>query len=161
MCWCWLTISEGIGNCEIRCLLLSLPWIQEYNLLVIGGCGSFMFPVEPAESFTSAKENYHSNWLTAEKNSFHGYILFQFILSLHLCDALNEHHFFCPVGCDLLVWSGHAVVTEKSSVLPWCRGEGIYPGCSVLTLIVIIHFNAKAYCYGVFQNDWTSRVNSF
>lgn len=49
-----------------------------------------MFPVEPNESFTSAKENYHSNWLMAEKNSFHSYILFQFILPLHLYDALNE-----------------------------------------------------------------------
>lgn len=68
--------------------------IQEYNLLVIGGCGSFMFPVEPTESSTSAKENDHSNRLMAEKNTFHCYILFQFILSLHLYDVLNEHSGF-------------------------------------------------------------------
>lgn len=66
-----------------------------------------MFPVEPTESFTSAKENYHSNWLMAEENSFHGCISFLFILSLHLHDALNELLFLvllvviCKCGQDM------------------------------------------------------------
>lgn len=58
-----------------------------------------MFPVEQTESFTSAKENYHSNRLMAEKNSFHGRVLFPLTLSLRLHDALNA----LPVLVMLLV----------------------------------------------------------
>lgn len=33
------------------------------------------------------------------------------------------------------------------------KDEGIQPGCSILTLAVIVHFSAKAYCNGVSQID--------
>lgn len=143
-----MLIDKFRGKCELRWRLLSLLWIQEHNLLVIGGCGSFMFPVEPNESFISAKENYHSNWLMAEKNSFHRYILFQFILSLHLHEALSELPSL--VTLVMIWWCGQR---KSSARLPSWKGEGIHPSYSVLTLIVIVHFNAKADCYGVCQNE--------
>lgn len=79
-----------------------------------------------------------------------------------ICMMLWMSYFF--ESCWL--WSASVVRTctcnrVKGSVsLPWWRDEGIYPGCSVLTLIVIAHFIAKAYCYGG-QNNGPSRVNSF
>lgn len=53
-----------------------------------------MFPVEPTESLACAKVNDCIHWLMDKENSFHGYILFEFILSLHLFDGFNEHSFF-------------------------------------------------------------------
>ena len=36
------------------------------------------------------------------------------------------------------------------------REEGMFPGYSMLTLQVIVHFNAKAYCYGVLKK-WRTK----
>lgn len=70
-----------------------------------------------------------------EKQSQQLYIIL-FIQSLHLHAVLNVLHFF------------------------WVRGWRIHQGCSVLTLIVIAHFNAKTYCDGVFWNDRPSREST-
>ncbi len=55
--------------------------------------------------------------------------------------------FLCHDGFYQLVWSE--------------RLGGIHPGRSVLTLMVIVHFNAKAHCCGMFQNEGPSRFNTF
>lgn len=46
-------------------------------------------------------------------------------------------------------------------MLPLRRHGGIHPGCSLLTLIMIVHSTAKAFCYAMVQNHTPSRAHSF
>lgn len=154
-----MLIDKFRGNCEIRGgptgTNTGIQFIGDRRVWVIYvSCGTNQ------KVHICQKKKDHSNWPLAEKNSFHGYILFQFILSFHLYDALNVLPF--SVMLAVIRCQDVQLQCSKSSIgLPWWKDEGIYPSRSVLTLIVIVHFSAKAYCYGVFQNDGPSRVNSF
>lgn len=119
-----MLIDKHRGNCETRQPPLLTLQTQAYNLLMTVGCVLLMHPARSAEK--------HCIWKRKSAPTSKSPCRVKPCPWPYITSGS-----FCPT---------HLHVASKE---PLRRGdEGIHPGCSVLTLVVIAHFNAKAFCNG-------------